>query len=320
MTKRAAKHASFASRLAGAGDRLGPTELRVARFLRDNREVALVSSAGALASRLDTSDATVIRTVQAVGYSGLTEFRRELAEELRDELSLAARMARTLGDAAQKEESIFDLTLRQHQRALLLLRRDIGQGLFEAAVDELAAAPRVFVFGMGPSGALAGYFALQLSRFAIDARSLTASGPVLADGLHALRPRDLLIMLAYGRLYGEIAALIAHAKTLRLATILITDTLGEACKGRVGYLLRVERGRADALSLHTATLGLIEALLVGVAAKRPADTVASLKRLNALRGAILRGADIGAVDGAVDGGHAGPALPRTPPAKSSTRR
>ena len=289
MTKRALNHASFASRLAGAGDRLGPTELRVARFLRDNREVALVSSAGALASRLGTSDATVIRTVQAVGYRGLAEFRRALAGELRDELSLAARMARTLGEAAQREESILDLTLRQHQRALVLLRRDIGPRLFEAVVDELAAAPRVFVFGIGPSSALADYFAMQLARFAIDARSLTASGLVLADGLHALRSSDLLVMLALGRLYREIAALITHAKALRMATILITDALGEACKARVGHILRVERGRADALSLHTATLGLIEALLVGVAAKRPAETVASLKTLHALRGAVLRG-------------------------------
>ena len=289
MTKRATNEATFAGRLAGAVDRLGPKELRVAHFLRDNREVALVSSAGALASNLGTSDATVIRAVQAVGYSGLTEFRRELAGELRDELSLAARMARTLGDAARREESILDVTLRQHQRALVLLRRDIGPRLFEAVVDDLAAASRVFVFGMGPSSALADYFAMQLARFAIDARSLTASGLVLADGLHALRSSDLLIMLAYGRLYREIAALITHAKALRMATILITDTLGEACKGRVGHILRVERGRADALSLHTATLGLIEVLLVGVAAKRPAETVASLKRLHALRGAILRG-------------------------------
>jgi DNA-binding MurR/RpiR family transcriptional regulator len=291
MTKRATKQATFAVRFAGAVDRLGPTELRVARFLRDNREVALVSSAGALASNLGTSDATVIRTVQAVGYSGLTEFRRELAGELRDELSLAARMARTLGDAARSEESILELTLRQHQRALLLLRRDIDPRLCEAVVGELAAASRVFVFGIGPSSALAGYFAMQLARFAIDARSLTDSGLLLADGLHALRSSDLLIMLAYGRLYREIAALMGHAKTLRLATVLITDTLGEACKGRVGYILRVERGRADALSLHTATLGLIEALLVGVAAKRPTETVASLKTLHALRGAILRGGD-----------------------------
>jgi hypothetical protein len=37
------------------------------------------------------------------------------------------------------------------------------------------------------------------------------------------------------------------------------------------------------LSMHTATLGFIEALLVGVAAKRPDETLASLKALNEAR-------------------------------------
>ena len=37
------------------------------------------------------------------------------------------------------------------------------------------------------------------------------------------------------------------------------------------------------LSTHTATLGLIEALLVGVAARRPGETLASLEKLNEMR-------------------------------------
>jgi len=45
----------------------------------------------------------------------------------------------------------------------------------------------------------------------------------------------------------------------------------------------VARGRADMLSMHTGTLGLIEALLVGVATKRPRETLASLKKLNEAR-------------------------------------
>ncbi len=36
-------------------------------------------------------------------------------------------------------------------------------------------------------------------------------------------------------------------------------------------------------SMHTATLGFIEALLVGIATKRPAETVASLQALNDAR-------------------------------------
>ncbi len=37
------------------------------------------------------------------------------------------------------------------------------------------------------------------------------------------------------------------------------------------------------LSMHTATLGFIEALLAGIAAKRPDETLASLKALNEAR-------------------------------------
>jgi len=73
-----------------------------------------------------------------------------------------------------------------------------------------------------------------------------------------------------------------------VAMLLITDALGTALKDRVGHLLPVERGRADALSLHTPTLALLEALLVGVAAKRPSETLASLDRLNALRVGLTR--------------------------------
>jgi DNA-binding MurR/RpiR family transcriptional regulator len=216
----------------------------------------------------------------------MAELRQELASELRDDLSLASRMVRTLDEVGEAPGGSFGLTLQKHQRALERLSKDIGPALFEAVVDRIVAAPRVRIFGIGPSSAIADYFAIQLGRLGIDGASLTDTGLLLADGLHRLKPFDLLIMLAYGRPYREIAALIDHAETLRLATILITDTLGSKLKRRVDHVLPVERGGADALSLHTATLGLIEAVLVGVAAKRPAEAVASLKRLNSLRAKI----------------------------------
>jgi DNA-binding MurR/RpiR family transcriptional regulator len=66
----------------------------------------------------------------------------------------------------------------------------------------------------------------------------------------------------------------------------VSDTLGARLRRRVDLVLPVARGRADRLSMHTATLALIEALLVGVAAARPEETLASLRDLNRLRGAL----------------------------------
>jgi DNA-binding MurR/RpiR family transcriptional regulator len=276
-------HASLDQRIAENMHELGPTEQRVAHFFRSNREEVLVSSAAELASKVGTSDATVIRTAKALGYSGMDGLRRELANQLRHDLSPASRMARTLNQVGGKLDSAFELTLRTHIESLERLRRDINPVLFETVVGRVVAAPRVFIFGIGPSSTMADYFAIQLGRFGIDGRSLTDTGLLLADGLHRLRKGDLLFILAYSRVYREIAAILERAEVLALETVLITDTLGSTLGRTVGYVLPVARGRAEMLSLHSATLGLIEAVLVGVATRRPTETVASLTTLNKLR-------------------------------------
>jgi DNA-binding MurR/RpiR family transcriptional regulator len=279
---------TFDDRVAASQARLSPAEAQVAAFFRDNREEVLVASASALAAKTGTSDATVVRTTKALGYSGMGELRRQLASELRSGATLtpATRLARTL-DEVGSPASAFAATLDIHIRALEGLRRDIGPSLFQAAVDRVSSAKRVFIFGIGPSSAMADYFAIQLGRFGIDGASLTHTGLLLADGLQRLRQGDVVIVLAYGRVYPELEALLDHARRLDVATVLLTDTLGAALRKRVDLVLPVARGRADQLSMHTTTLGLIEALLVGVAAKRPAETVAALKRLNDLRAKLV---------------------------------
>jgi DNA-binding MurR/RpiR family transcriptional regulator len=260
---------------------LSPAEVQVIQYFRDNREEVMVASAAILASRIGTSDATVVRAVKALGYAGLDALRQDLAAELRRDLSPASRLARTLGDIGPN--SAFSTTIDIHVNALEDLRRDISSELFQSAVDKMAQSLRVAVFGIGPSSAIADYLTIQLGRFGIDSLSLTQTGLLLADDLQRLRRGDLVIILAYSRVYPELEALLGRAATLGVGTILVTDTLGATLRKRVDLVLPVERGRVDGLSMHTATLALFEALLAGLAAKRPAETIASLKLLNDLR-------------------------------------
>lgn len=266
---------------------MSPAEQRVAQFFRGNREEVLIASAAALAKRAGTSDATVIRTAKALGFAGMDELRRTLAEELRENLSPASRLARTLGEVGDDLAAAFEVTLDIHRKALDDLRRDIAPTLFGAAVQRLVDARRVMSFGIGPSSAMADYFTIQLGRFGIEAMSATHTGLLLADDLQKLRTDDLLVMFAYGRVYRELGALVDQAERCGITTLLFTDTLAAKLGDRIDLILPVARGRADMLSMHTATLGLIEALLVGIAAKRPAETMANLKSLNALRAQLV---------------------------------
>ena len=277
---------SFAERIAATLNRLSAAERQAVRFFQENREDVLVASAADLARKIGTSDATVIRATRALGYSGLDDMRRRLAVELRSSLSPAARLTRTLGEVRKDSASALELTVHIHLNSLERLLHDISPELFSTVVERLAAAPRIVVFGIGPSSAMAEYLVVQLRRFGLDSLSLTQTGLLLADGLHRLRKGDLVIILAYSRVYRELDALLKRSSVLKLSTILLTDTLGPTLRKRVDLVLRVARGNAEGFSTHTATLGLIEALLVGFAAKRPADTISQLKALNALRASI----------------------------------
>ena len=87
-------------------------------------------------------------------------------------------------------------------------------------------------------------------------------------------------------MYRELAALLDRADRCGVTKLLFSDTLGARLRGRVDWVLPVARGRADMLSMHTATLALIEALLVGVATDRPEETIANLESLNELRSGL----------------------------------
>jgi len=280
------KTVTFNQRLVGCIDKISPAETLVARFFQENREEVLIASASSLAQQAGVSDATVVRTAKALGFSGLEDLRRTLASEIRQNTSPASRMARTIEKVGENLESALQVTLDINQNAIEGLRRNITPELFESTVQSIIAAKRVFIFGIGPSSAMAEYFSIELSRLGLDTLSLTQTGLLLADGIQKFQTGDLLIMFAYGRVYQELHVLLDQADGQNMSKLLISDTLGTKLHHRVDQVLPVARGQINMLSMHTATLALIEAILVGVATKRTDKSLASLESLNRIRAAL----------------------------------
>jgi DNA-binding MurR/RpiR family transcriptional regulator len=274
---------SLQERVATRLDHMSPAEQRVARVFLENREEVLFASAASLAAMARTSDATVVRATKALGFSGMEELRRTLAAELKQSLSIAGRMSQTLREVGDDLCAAFDLTLDTHIESIQRLRRDITPEMFREAVDLLGTARRVVVFGIGPSSMMASYIVAQLGRIGLDATCRTKTGLLFADELRTLRAGDVLVAMAYGRVYRELAVMLEEATRLEVRKLLLTDSLGAKLRKQVDLVLPVARGRADMLGMHTATMGLLEALLVGVAATRRAESIRSLEALNDLR-------------------------------------
>ena len=270
----------FADRLQEKRRGLSRTMVRVVRYIEQNRVAVLASSAAEIARRTSTSDATVIRTVQALGFASLAEMRRELIKDL-ERGSPAEAMSRTLKETGESADRAIELVLDTHVKGLDQLRR--AQPKIAEAVGRLDRAARIVIFGVGPTALLAEYAAFTLRRSGRQAYALNRTGIELADQLLDLRPPDVLLVLAYGRAYPEVVCVFDEAARLRIPIVLITDSLAKELADRAELLVPVPRGDAEQAALHGVTLVCLEAIVIGLAAVADKRSLTALDRLMELR-------------------------------------
>jgi DNA-binding MurR/RpiR family transcriptional regulator len=275
---------TYADRVVERGEGLAPAERRVAQLLLDLGPEATLLSAAALAEQLGTSDATVVRTAKALGYSGLAELRRALAT-YGDNPPLGERLRRTLQRTPGDE--LFTAAIHNHFVALEGLTRNVSPEAFRAAVAILAGRNRVVWRGVGPSAHLAAYGQLMTQRIGKPSCALVHTGTSFADELLTLAPDDAIVVFAYGRLQSHVRVLLEQAETLDLPVVLITDTLARRLEASVSATLQCGRGAPGLFASHATTLVVVEALVLAIAATQQAASEASLASLNELRAALV---------------------------------
>ncbi|TMB62092.1 MAG: MurR/RpiR family transcriptional regulator [Chloroflexi bacterium] len=275
---------SLDERVAAARDALSPAEERVVSFLVEHREEAVFLSAADIARRLDTSDATVIRAVQTLGYGGLPALKGELQDALRSRATPTLRLGRSLEDLGDDPDAILEHVLATELALIKDARETLRPSDFARAVELLASADRVVVQGVGPNASLAEYFALRLGRLRKSALAVTARGVGLADALLDMRRGDLAVAIVYERGTPEFEHVLDRAKELRLPSIIITDTLGFALAGRSTVALSARRAGSGMFHLSSITMVVIDALLMALAGRdrvRALDAYEDLQRLRA---------------------------------------
>jgi DNA-binding MurR/RpiR family transcriptional regulator len=274
---------TFAARAVRLRGSLGAAGQRVADFIAQKPAAVLAGCALDLAASTDTSDATVIRTVQALGYAGLADLKQALAASLDRNATPADDLRRTLEDLGDDAMEALDTVVAAHAEALETLHSPAFREQLSGALPVLHAAGRIVVFGIGPSAALARYVTVLIARAGQRSKCLDATGITLADQLLDLRPDDVVLALAYGRPYREVTALFAEARRLRLPIVLISETADSRLSKPADMVLVIPRGRRQRVALHGGTLVALEAMVLAIAAANRERAITTLERLNRLR-------------------------------------
>ena len=191
-------------------EQLGAAGRRVAKFIDENRQTVLASSAAALGGCIGTSDATVLRTINS-GLRQLADLKQAILKSATVSTP-ADDMRRTLVDSRSRPEKRSRASCRPMPRIAVLQSENAAR-----------RSPRLSAFSTAPNAspcsgsAFVGTRELRFN-LADPKRPLQPyhQRDRLDAGGSAARPRrgDALLILAYGRLYREVRTVFTEARAL----------------------------------------------------------------------------------------------------------
>lgn len=261
---------------------LSAAEARVAEAVLADPEGTAPLTITQLAQRCGTSQATVARFTQSLGYTGYRDFRIDLAtassrEHVRRERFSVA--GGPLADDATLDDVIASIGYREAMTIEETLRQ-IDREAVETAATALAASSRIDIVGSGSSGIVATDMHQKLHRIglpvnhfsdqhlALSSVALQSPGGVAVCISHSGQTRDVLDALEVaGRAGGMTVGITGDPES----------ELARSCDIALVTHAREDEYRSAAMSSRMAQLAVIDILFVRVVQRNYARVAEPLR-------------------------------------------
>ena len=151
---------SLMSRIDGMSNQFTKTDWKIVQFIKTAPQEFLTGSAQSRAAKINVSDASIVRFAQKVGFSGLSELKYTLQNELEKESTIISHNSYTLlmQDYNILIEALFKLIKPDH---IDILRK------------QLLAAKRIYIVGLDQNRNVAELATNKFTLLGMDVQAIT---------------------------------------------------------------------------------------------------------------------------------------------------
>jgi len=264
-------------RLAEAQTRLSPRRLRIIQAALENPDETFFLSSRALARRYRVDPATIVRTIQVLGYRQYADFLKDLREHFIQRVT----PYRIVEATAREKGTVADHVRHSLERDLHNLDA-VRSGLDPTRAVDLARrihrARSVLVVGVDLAASLSWFFAYGLDALGFHAEAPVGSAGILQHKVRALTPRDLFVAISFGRALRATIDATMDARDRGVPTFGITDSdttpVARSCDA---YLL-APISASTFTGSYVAPMAVLNAVLVACAQLKPKRSLAVLRQ------------------------------------------
>jgi len=261
---------------------LTKSEKAIADFVRQNQDEAAFLSAGEIATRLNLSEATMVRFARTLGFNSYPAMRTVLQETFRRRVTHSARLRGRLDDLRAAGD-MFERLVASEIDYLTQALETVDRQALHQAVELLRSRNRVFVFGVGPSVSLVELMEIRLRRFGRQVIPLTTAGREILEPLLIMNQNDLVFVICFFDISSALQLVLDYAKEVNCPVIMLTDTLGSIIGEKADVVLAARRGPMAEFHSLVVPMTIINTLLLAIANEDREQVMENLDKLDQLR-------------------------------------
>ncbi len=260
---------------------LSKGQKQLAAYITENYDRAAFITASKMGRIVGVSESTVVRFAYALGYDGYPELQKSLQELIRNKLTSVQRIQLT-GDLQPND--VLRSVLKSDVSNIRATIDSIDNASFNAAINALLEAKKVYIVGLMSAAPLAQFLAYYLG-FVMD-NVVMVSGAMgnIYEDLFRISSEDVCIGISFPRYSNRTIDALDFARGKDATIIAITDSISSPIAEKAEHALIARSDMAGFADSLVAPLSLINAIIVACSLRRREQVSNTLSQLEGIWG------------------------------------
>lgn len=247
---------------------LSPSRKRLLSQILAEADETFYLSSREMGRRYGVDSATIVRTIQAMGYKKFADFAHDLRNHFVTQITPYASMRQ----ATQKHRSVADYvnsSINKDLENLNLLKSSLDIAKIIEIAEQIHGTRRIIIVGIDFAASLAIAFAYGLVRLGCDAEAPTGTSGSVQNKISILTEKDLFIAISFGKCLRETVEAVQRAKRHNVPTLGITDSDRTPIARLCDQYIVATTERASFIDSYVAPVAAINAILIAYAHSQP---------------------------------------------------
>ena len=240
---------------------------RIAQYITESYDKAAFMTAHKLGKTVGVSESTVVRFAVDLGFDGYPTMQKAMQEMVLNRLTSVQRIE--VANDRIGNQDVVSMVLQSDIDKLRQTAETVDREEFQAAVQAILNAKRVYIIGVRSVAPLANFLGYYLNYMFNNVRVVTASGTSeMFEQVVGVSREDVVIAFSFPRYSAATLRAAQYCRTTGANVIAITDKRDAPLAQASDHVICAKSDMVSLVDSLVAPLSVINALIVAIAAKR----------------------------------------------------